>query len=76
MTSTRVGFVGLGLMGAPMAAKSRRPDGASPAGTGRLPPLKTSAVRRAASVAALRDEPVIIFMLPDLSYIEDAATSC
>jgi 2-hydroxy-3-oxopropionate reductase len=29
---------------------------------------------RAADVAALRDEPVIIFMLPDLSFIEDAAS--
>ncbi|ALV43875.1 2-hydroxy-3-oxopropionate reductase [Pseudarthrobacter sulfonivorans] len=29
---------------------------------------------RARNVAALRDEPVIIFMLPDLSFIEDAAS--
>ncbi len=29
---------------------------------------------RALNVAALRDEPVIIFMLPDLSFIEDAAS--
>ncbi len=33
-----------------------------------------SGVRRAASVAELRNENTIIFMLPDLPFIEEAAT--
>ncbi|UXM90104.1 NAD(P)-dependent oxidoreductase [Paenarthrobacter sp. JL.01a] len=75
MTTQRVGFVGLGLMGAPMASNIaaaglnvtawNRSDAAFDALPG---------VKRAASVAALRDEDVIIFMLPDLPFIEDAAT--
>lgn len=75
MASKRVGFVGLGLMGAPMAANIatagwnvtawNRSDAAFEG---------LSGVDRASSVAELRDKPVIIFMLPDLPYIEDAAS--
>ncbi|MCP2047138.1 UNVERIFIED_ORG: 2-hydroxy-3-oxopropionate reductase [Paenarthrobacter nicotinovorans] len=74
MTTKRVGFVGLGLMGAPMASNLanagwtvtawNRSDAAFEALPG---------IDRAASVAALRDEDAIIFMLPDLPYIEEAA---
>lgn len=70
----RAGFVGLGLMGAPMAANLaargwdvtgwNRSEGAF----GAVP-----AIKRAARVADLRGEPVIVFMLPDLPFIEDAA---
>ncbi|MCM0617756.1 NAD(P)-dependent oxidoreductase [Paenarthrobacter sp. TYUT067] len=74
MTSKRVGFVGLGLMGAPMASKiaiagwdvtAWNRSGAAFEGL--------SGVRRAAAVAELRDEDTIIFMLPDLPFIEEAA---
>lgn len=71
----RAGFIGLGLMGAPMAANLaaggwdvtgwNRSEGAFDA---------VPAIKRAASVGDLRDEPVIVFMLPDLPFIEDAAT--
>lgn len=74
MTTKRVGFVGLGLMGAPMASNLagagwnvtawNRSDAAFEALPG---------INRAASVAALRDEDAIIFMLPDLPFIEEAA---
>jgi len=74
MTSKRVGFVGLGLMGAPMASNiaiagwdvtAWNRSGAAFEGL--------SGVRRAAAVAELRDEDTIIFMLPDLPFIEEAA---
>lgn len=74
MTSKRVGFVGLGLMGAPMASNiaiagwdvtAWNRSGAVFEGL--------SGVRRAAAVAELRDEDTIIFMLPDLPFIEEAA---
>ncbi|MDI2033182.1 NAD(P)-dependent oxidoreductase [Paenarthrobacter nitroguajacolicus] len=74
MTPKRVGFVGLGLMGAPMASNvanagwSLTAWNRSDTAFGALP-----GVKRAASVAALRDEDAIIFMLPDLPYIEEAA---
>jgi len=72
----RVGFVGLGLMGAPMAANLLQ-AGWDVTGWNRSPAAVEDLVRLggsgAAAVADLRDEPVIIFMLPDLSFIEDAA---
>ena len=70
------GFVGLGLMGAPMAANLLNAGWAvtawnrSPAALDRFAALGGG---RVAEVEELRDTPVIIFMLPDLSYIEDAA---
>ncbi|MFF1832531.1 NAD(P)-dependent oxidoreductase [Paenarthrobacter sp. NPDC058040] len=75
MTSKSVGFVGLGLMGAPMAANIAAAGwdvkawNRSDAVFEDLP-----AVYRAQSVAALRDQHTIIFMLPDLPFIEEAAT--
>jgi 2-hydroxy-3-oxopropionate reductase len=76
-TRPRAGFVGLGLMGAPMAANLLR-AGWSVTGWNRSPAAVEDLLqlggRGAAMVADLRDEPVIVFMLPDLSFIEDAAT--
>lgn len=72
----RAGFVGLGLMGAPMAANLLTAGwqvtgwNRSPAAVIRLEALGGAG---ASHVADLRDEPVIIFMLPDLPVIEDAA---
>lgn len=76
MDSKRAGFVGLGFMGLPMAANMlrggcdvtawNRSDGA-------LVELEKLGGRRAADVAAMRDLPVIVFMLPDLSFIEEAS---
>ncbi|MFJ6281459.1 NAD(P)-dependent oxidoreductase [Pseudarthrobacter oxydans] len=72
----RAGFVGLGLMGAPMAVNLLR-AGWSVTGWNRSPAAVEDLLRLggsgAATVADLRDEPVIIFMLPDLSFTEDAA---
>ncbi|MFE5839900.1 NAD(P)-dependent oxidoreductase [Arthrobacter sp. NPDC056493] len=76
MNIQRAGFVGLGLMGAPMAANLARAGWAvtawnrSPAALEDFRRLGGSA---AEAVEQLRDEPVIVFMLPDLAYIEDAA---
>ncbi|MGY2746127.1 NAD(P)-dependent oxidoreductase [Pseudarthrobacter sp. O4] len=70
------GFVGLGLMGAPMAANLLKAGWAvsawnrSPAALDAFDALGGG---RVAAVEDLRDAPVIIFMLPDLSYIEDSA---
>ena len=70
------GFVGLGLMGAPMAANLLKAGWAvrawnrSPAA---LEEFETLGGARVTGVEELRDTPVIIFMLPDLSDIEDAA---
>lgn len=70
------GFVGLGLMGAPMAANLLAAGWAvtawnrSPAALDVFAALGGS---RVAEVAELRDKPVIIFMLPDLSDIEEAS---
>ncbi|MET3902530.1 NAD(P)-dependent oxidoreductase [Paenarthrobacter sp. 4246] len=74
MISQRVGFVGLGLMGAPMAANIAK-AGWSVTGWNRSDAAfdSLSGVHRAASVAELRDEDAIIFMLPDLPFIEGAA---
>lgn len=74
MTIQRVGFVGLGLMGAPMASNIAAAGwnvtawNRSEAAFDGLP-----GVKRAATVAGLRDENVIVFMLPDLPFIEEAA---
>ncbi|WP_405472011.1 NAD(P)-dependent oxidoreductase [Paenarthrobacter ilicis] len=75
MTPTgTVGFVGLGLMGAPMAANLAR-AGWSVTAWNRSDAVfeRLDGIQRAAGVAEFRDQPVIIFMLPDLSFIEDAA---
>jgi 2-hydroxy-3-oxopropionate reductase len=73
----RAGFVGLGLMGAPMAANLLK-AGWSVTGWNRSPSAIEDLVRLGGSAAAtvedLRNEPVIIFMLPDLPYIHEAAT--
>jgi 2-hydroxy-3-oxopropionate reductase len=70
------GFVGLGLMGAPMAANLVKAGWAVTAWN-RSSTAIDDFVRLGGSpapnVAALRDQPVIIFMLPDLSFIEEAA---
>src|SRR4051794_40023191 len=70
------GFVGLGLMGAPMAANllaagwAVRAWNRSPAALEAFEALGGS---RAAEVADLSGQRVIVFMLPDLSDIEAAA---
>ncbi|WP_346927135.1 NAD(P)-binding domain-containing protein, partial [uncultured Arthrobacter sp.] len=70
------GFVGLGLMGAPMAANLLK-AGWTVSGwnrsTSALEEFEALGGARVAAVEDLRDAPVIVFMLPDLSYIEDAA---
>ncbi|MBT2538639.1 NAD(P)-dependent oxidoreductase [Arthrobacter sp. ISL-69] len=72
----RAGFVGLGLMGGHMAANLLK-AGWNVTGWNRsaaaLDDFTARGGARAADVAALRDEPVIVFMLPDLGYIEEAA---
>ncbi|TQS91625.1 NAD(P)-dependent oxidoreductase [Arthrobacter sp. TS-15] len=74
MTSKRVGFVGLGLMGAPMASNISRAGWDVTAWNRSGAVFEgLSGVRRAAAVAELRDEDTIIFMLPDLPFIEEAA---
>ncbi|CAN7396830.1 NAD(P)-dependent oxidoreductase [Arthrobacter sp. LjRoot78] len=76
MSEKRAGFVGLGLMGGHMAVNLLKAGWAVTGWNRSAAALDGFAARggiRAADVAALRDEPVIIFMLPDLSYIEDAA---
>jgi 2-hydroxy-3-oxopropionate reductase len=71
------GFVGLGLMGAPMAANLLK-AGWSVTAWNRSPAaldgFEALGGGRTADVASLRNEPVIIFMLPDLSFIEEAAS--
>ena len=78
LNEKRAGFVGLGLMGGRMAANLLK-AGWNVTGWNRsAAALDEFAARggiRAADVAALRDEPVIIFMLPDLAYIEDAGAA-
>jgi 3-hydroxyisobutyrate dehydrogenase-like beta-hydroxyacid dehydrogenase len=76
MNTHRAGFVGLGLMGAPMAANLLR-SGWSVTAWNRSPAALDDFRKHggavAGDVAALRDEPVTVFMLPDLGYIEEAA---
>jgi 2-hydroxy-3-oxopropionate reductase len=77
MNEKRAGFVGLGLMGLPMAknlllagwevtAWNRSP--------GPVEDLQGAGGNKAPDVASLRDFPVIAFMLPDLPFIEEAAS--
>lgn len=71
-----VGFVGLGHMGAPMAANVLRagwPLTVWNRSAGAVESLKAQGAQAAAHVADLRDHSVIIFMLPDLGFIIDAA---
>lgn len=72
----RAGFVGLGLMGAPMAANLLA-AGWAVTGWNRSPGATENLVRLGGSAAVtvedLRDEPIIIFMLPDLPQIEEAS---
>jgi 2-hydroxy-3-oxopropionate reductase len=76
MEDRTAGFVGLGLMGQPMAANLLRSGwdltlwNRSP---GALTALEELGGQRAREVADMRDLPVIAFMLPDLSFIEEAA---
>jgi 2-hydroxy-3-oxopropionate reductase len=74
----RAGFAGLGLMGLPMATNLLRAGWEVTAWNRSEPALADFAARggrRAGSVAELRGEPVIVFMLPDLGYIESAAAA-
>lgn len=76
MEIQRAGFVGLGLMGAPMAANLAKKGWTVTAwnrSPGALEDFRRVGGSAAGGVEQLRDEPVIAFMLPDLAYIEDAA---
>jgi len=74
MSPKRVGFVGLGLMGAPMASNITKAGWSLTAWNRSDGPFRAlPGIKRATDVAALRDEDAIIFMLPDLPYIEEAA---
>lgn len=76
MEEQRAGFVGLGLMGLPMAANLLRGGWDVTAwnrSAGALGELERLGGRRVTDVAALRDVPVIVFMLPDLSFIVEAS---
>lgn len=76
MTAKTAGFVGLGFMGFPMAVNLLGNGWEVTAwnrSAGALAEWEKLGGKRSESVAALRDQPVIVFMLPDLSYIEDAA---
>lgn len=71
-----IGFVGLGHMGAPMAVNLLRADWDVTVwnrSAAALESLAAHGARTASSVAELRDASVIIFMLPDLGFIEEAA---
>ncbi|HAG60137.1 MAG TPA: 2-hydroxy-3-oxopropionate reductase, partial [Arthrobacter bacterium] len=75
MEDRTAGFVGLGLMGLPMAANLLRAGWAVTAwnrSEGPLRELVAHGGHSAPNVSSLRDLPVIAFMLPDLSFIEDA----
>lgn len=76
MEIQRAGFVGLGLMGAPMAVNLVKKGWTVTAwnrSPGALEDFRRVGGSAAGGVEQLRDEPVIAFMLPDLAYIEDAA---
>ncbi|BCW36641.1 oxidoreductase [Arthrobacter sp. StoSoilA2] len=74
MTGKRVGFVGLGLMGAPMAANIAKAGWLVRAWNRSDTVFQGLAgISRVDTLAELRDEPTIIFMLPDLPLIEAAA---
>ena len=71
-----VGFAGLGLMGAPMAARLLDAGWPLTVWNRSAAAVEKLAVRGAATARAidgLRDRDVIIFMLPDLPFIEAAA---
>ncbi|WP_285246319.1 NAD(P)-dependent oxidoreductase [Pseudarthrobacter sp. efr-133-R2A-89] len=76
MEDKRAGFAGLGLMGGLMAANALRSGwqvtgwNRSPEAAGRLRDLGGTIVP---AVENLGDLPVIVFMLPDLPHIEEAA---
>lgn len=75
MDDKRAGFVGLGLMGRPMAQNLVRAGWDITAWNRSEGPLRGLVAMGAAAapdVAALRDLPIIAFMLPDLSFIEEA----
>ena len=76
MENKTAGFVGLGHMGRPMAANLLR-SGWDVAlwnrSAGALEDLEKLGGRRTPNVADMRDLPVIVFMLPDLPFIEEAA---
>lgn len=76
MHDRRAGFVGLGLMGLPMAANAIR-NGWQVTGwnrsSGPAAELQKVGGGNAARIEDLRDLPVIVFMLPDLAHIEEAA---
>ncbi len=76
MEDRTAGFVGLGLMGLPMAANLIR-DGwtvtAWNRSEGPLQEFLAQGGHSAPDVASLRDLPIIAFMLPDLSFIEQAS---
>jgi 2-hydroxy-3-oxopropionate reductase len=77
MSIPRAGFVGLGLMGAPMAANLVGKGWAVTAwnrSPGAVQDFRQLGGSAADTVDQLRDEPVIVFMLPDLAYIEAAAS--
>lgn len=70
------GFVGLGLMGSPMASNLLKAGWHVSAWNRSAAALEAFEALGGLSVATvkdLRDKPVIVFMLPDLSYIEDAS---
>ncbi|MFB8369733.1 NAD(P)-dependent oxidoreductase [Pseudarthrobacter sp. NPDC055928] len=70
------GFVGLGLMGAPMAANLLRSSWHVTAwnrSAGALDDFERLGGTRVQEVADMRDLPVIIFMLPDLPFIKEAS---
>ncbi|ALV43076.1 2-hydroxy-3-oxopropionate reductase [Pseudarthrobacter sulfonivorans] len=74
MEDRAAGFVGLGLMGLPMAANLLRAGWAVTAFNRSAGPLQEFVAQgghSAPDVGTLRDLPVIAFMLPDLSFIED-----
>jgi 2-hydroxy-3-oxopropionate reductase len=76
MENRTAGFVGLGLMGLPMAANLLRAGWAVTAWNRSQGPLQEFLAKgghSAPDVASLRDLPIIAFMLPDLSFIEQAS---
>jgi 2-hydroxy-3-oxopropionate reductase len=78
MDNKIAGFVGLGLMGKPMAANLLRSGWNLTLWNrsgGAVEDLERLGGRRAADVVDMRDLPVIVFMLPDLSFIEEAAAA-
>lgn len=69
-----IGFVGLGFMGTPMAENLVAAGYAVTVwnrSQGAIATLRELGAQSVAQVVEMRDLPVIIFMLPDLSFIED-----